>query len=59
MKSRPKLAGAPLGYTLALVAGTDVYKNFGTELWSDERAVSAVLKELLFIRSSILNDCPT
>lgn len=60
MKIRVKLSGAPLGYALALVEGTsDPYKNFGTELWSEEQAVPAALKELLFLRTSIINQCPT
>ena len=59
MKSRPKLSGAPLGYTLALVEGTDVYTDFGTTLWADDRAVEPALKELVFLRSSIVNLCPT
>jgi hypothetical protein len=60
MKSRPKLTGAPLGYTLALVEGTEThYKTFGSELWSDEQDVAATLKELVFLRSSIVNECPT
>ena len=60
MKSRPKLSGAPLGYTLALVEGTtDSYQAFGSALWSDDRAVPATLKELVFLRTSIVNQCPT
>lgn len=60
MKMRPKLSGAPLAYTLALVEGTtDPHAAFGKALWSDERAVSATLKELVFLRASIVNDCPT
>lgn len=60
MKSRPKLSGAPLGYTLALVEGVgDHYKSFGAELWSDSQLVPAALKELLFLRTSIVNQCPT
>lgn len=60
MKTRVKLSGAPLAYTLALVDGTaDSYKSFGTALWSDEQALSAAMKELLFLRSSIVNECPT
>ena len=60
MKIRPKLSGAPLAYALAKVEGTtDPYRSFGTALWSDERAVSAALKELVFLRSSIVNECPT
>ena len=60
MKSRPKLSGAPLAYTTARVEGTaDPYKAFGAALWADERAVPAALKELIFLRSSIVNQCPT
>ena len=59
MKVRPKLSGAPLGYTLSLVEGTEVYSDFGKALWSDDQSVPATLKELVFIRSSIVNDCPT
>ena len=59
MKSRPKLSGAPLGYTLALVEGTDVYSDFGKALWADDTTVDVTLKELIFLRSSIVNDCPT
>jgi len=60
MKSRVKLSGAPLGYTTALVEGTaDPYKTFGSELWGEDRAVPATLKELVFLRTSIVNECPT
>ena len=57
---RFKLSGAPLSYTLALVEGTaDTYKSFSKALWADDRAVSAALKDLVFIRSTIINQCPT
>jgi hypothetical protein len=60
MSIRLKLSGAPLGYTAALVEGAaDSYKAFGVALWSDERMVPTSLKELIFIRSSIVNQCPT
>lgn len=60
MKIRLKLSGAPLGYTLALVEGTsDSYKAFGKALWSDEQSIPAQLKELVFLRSSLVNECPT
>lgn len=60
MATRFKLSGAPLGYTLAKVDGTaDHYKAFGTNLWSDEQQVAASLKELIFLRTSIINECPT
>ena len=60
MNIRPKLSGAPLGYTLHQVEGLgDGYTSFGQALWSDERAVPATLKELVFLRSSVVNACPT
>lgn len=59
MKIRIKLAGAPLSYMMALVEGTDVYKSFGATLWADDRVVPAALKELVFMRTSIVNQCPT
>ena len=60
VKSRPKLSGAPLAYTMAQVEGTaEPYRSFGVALWADERAVPAAMKELVFLRSSIVNQCPT
>lgn len=60
MKIRPKLAAAPLGYTTYRVDGTaEHYRAFGTALWDDDRAVSAALKELVFLRCSIINECRT
>ena len=60
MKSRPKLSGAPLAYTMSKIEGVgDPYAAFGKQLWSDERAVPAVLKELIFLRCSIVNECHT
>ncbi len=60
MNIRPKLSAAPLGYTLTKVDGAaDAYKAFGTAIWSDESAVPVRLKELIFLRTSIVNQCPT
>ena len=60
MKTRIKLSGAPLGYALAQVDGTsEPYKAFGKALWADDQAVSLRLKELIFMRTSIVNECPT
>lgn len=60
MLGRPKLSGAPLGYTLWKVDGTsDPYGMFGRALWADDRAVEARTKELLFLRCSVVNECPT
>jgi adenine-specific DNA methylase len=56
----PKLSVAPLAYSLAKVDGTaDHYGAFSKVLWSDEQSVSAAMKELVFLRSSIVNECPT
>lgn len=60
MNIRPKLSAAPLGYTLTKVDGAaDAYKAFGTALWSDETAVPVRLKELVFLRTSMVNQCLT
>ncbi len=60
MKSRPKLSGSPLGYALDQVEGTaDAFSAFGAALWSTECAVSPMIKELVFTRTSIINQCPT
>ncbi len=60
VKSRPKLSGAPLAYSLAKVEGTaEPYQAFGKALWAKEAAIPAALKELVFLRSSIVNQCPT
>ena len=60
MKMRPKLSGAPLAYTLAQVEGTsDHYQAFSKALWDEEGRVATTLKELVFLRCSIVNECPT
>jgi hypothetical protein len=57
---RPKLTGSPLAYTLARVEGLgEQYQSWGKALWSDDRAVAATFKELVFLRSSVVNACPT
>lgn len=60
MRSRPKLSGAPLAYTLAQVDGVaDPLQSFAAALWAEEGVVPASLKELVFLRSSIVNQCDT
>lgn len=60
MKIRYKLSGDPLAYTLAKVEGTQPqYKGFATNLWAEDLAVAPALKELVFLRTSIINACPT
>lgn len=59
MKIRPKLSGAPLAYTLAMVEGSsEPHAAFAAALWA-EGTVGARLKELVFLRSSVLNECHT
>ncbi len=54
------MSGAPLAYSLAKVEGTaEPYQAFGKALWAKEAAIPAALKELVFLRSSIVNQCPT
>ncbi len=54
------MSGAPLAYSLAKVEGTaEPYQSFGKALWAKDGAVSLALKKLVFLRSSIVNQCPT
>lgn len=60
MNIRPKPAREPLGKTLAMVGQTrPAYAEFGAEVWSEDGAIDASLKELVFLRTSIVNQCPT
>jgi hypothetical protein len=60
MQSRPKLTAAPLAYAMWKVEGTqEPYGEFGRSLWAAERAVALRLKELVFLRASIVNECVT
>ena len=60
MKIRPKLTGAPMAYTMHLVDGTqDPFREFGESLWADDRAIAPRMKELVFLRTSIVNQCLT
>ncbi len=60
MAIRLKLSGAPLGYTLSKVDdATAPYKAFGEAIWSEDGAVAPAVKELVFLRTSIVNECPT
>ena len=58
--TRPKVREAPYGYTLTLVPGArEGGAAFSRAIWSDEGALSAITKELVFLRTSIVNRCPT
>ena len=60
MKIRPKLSGAPLAYTLHQVEGAaDHYGGFGKAAWSKDGELSAIVKELVFLRTSLVNHCGT
>lgn len=60
MNIRPKPAREPLGKTLTMVEGTRAaYGSFGTALWEENSAIPMTLKELIFLRTSIVNQCPT
>ena len=60
MNIRPKPVKAPLGKTLKMVGDTAAtYGAFGDALWAADGATPATLKELVFIRTSIVNQCPT
>ena len=60
MNIQPTLTGSPLGYTLHQVEGLgDDYQSWSKALWSNDRAVRATFKELIFLRSSVVTACPT
>ena len=60
MNIQPKLTGSPLGYTLHQVEGlADDYQSWSKAPWGNGRAVPATFKELIFLRSSVVNACPT
>jgi hypothetical protein len=57
---RPKVREAPYGYTLTLVPGTkDALAGFAAALWEPAGAVPQRTKELVFLRTSLVNACPT
>ncbi len=56
--SRPRVREAPFGYTTTLVPGAqDALAAFTTAIWSPEGRVDERLKELVFLRTSIVNRC--
>lgn len=51
---------APFAFTVAQVPGAkEGFDAFATALWSQDGAVPRRSKELIFLRTSILNDCVT
>ena len=59
-QSRPALREAPYGYTVSLVNGLpDALAGFVAALWNPAGAASERVKELVFLRTSIVNTCHT
>ncbi len=57
---RPKVREAPYGYTLTLVPGAqDALARVTATLWDPGGAVPERLKELVFLRTSLVNQCQT
>jgi hypothetical protein len=57
---RPTLREAPYSYTLGLVPGLrEALAQFGDTLWSPDGRVSLRARELVFLRTSIVNQCET
>ena len=58
--TRPKVREAPYGYTLTLVPGAkDALAGVTSALWNPDGAVSERTKELVFLRTSLVNQCQT
>ena len=56
----PTLREAPYGYTLRLVPGApQAVEQLGAALWNPDGAVSPRVKELVFLRTSLVNKCET
>ena len=58
--ARPRVREAPYGHTLTLVPGAqDALARVTATLWDPGGAVPERLKELVFLRTSIVNLCDT
>lgn len=58
--TRPKVREAPYGYTLTLVPGVkDAFASVTTALWDARGTVAEQVKELVFLRTSLVNLCDT
>lgn len=54
----PRLRQAPFGYTVRLVPGVqEATGELSKVLWDPAGEVSPEMKELVFLRSSIINRC--
>jgi hypothetical protein len=57
---RPSLREAPYGYTLRLVPGLDdAVARLTDVLWNPDGRVPPRIKELVFLRTSVVNRCET
>ncbi|CAA9548435.1 MAG: hypothetical protein AVDCRST_MAG18-95 [uncultured Thermomicrobiales bacterium] len=56
--ARPRVREAPFGYTTTLVPGAkEALAAFSAAIWSDEGTIPPRTKELVFLRTSIVNKC--
>jgi hypothetical protein len=56
----PTIREAPYGYTLKLVPGAaEAIEQLVAALWSPDGAVPPRVKELVFLRTSMVNKCET
>lgn len=57
-QTRPRVREAPFGYTQTLVPGAkEGLSAFASAIWDPEGTVSGEIKELVFLRTSIVNRC--
>ena len=55
-----RLRTAPYGYTVGLVPGLrEALDGFADTLWREDGRVSRRAKELVFLRTSVVNRCET
>ena len=58
--TRPRVREAPFGYTLTIVPGAkDALAGFTSAVWDPDGAVPERTKELVFLRTSLVNRCET
>jgi hypothetical protein len=56
--SRPRVREAPFGYTTTLVPGAkEALAAFSAAIWAEDGTVPLHTKELVFLRTSIVNNC--
>jgi hypothetical protein len=58
--ARPSLREAPFDYTVRLVPGApEALAGFVAALWNPAAATTLRVKELVFLRTSLVNRCDT